>query len=102
MVKYFSAVLLVSCSALYAQPLRDINYEYLYNPDAALAFQLRPVASEGAYTILYNLQVKDTVGLMDQYTIEWEGRGLLSDKEGTRLALKDVVMSRSRNGLSGR
>lgn len=102
MVKYLSAVLLVSCSALYAQPLRDINYEYLYNPDAALAFQLRPVASEGAYTILYNLQVKDTVGLMDQYTIEWEGRGLLSDKEGPRLALKDVVMSRSRNGLSGR
>jgi GWxTD domain-containing protein len=102
MTKYCSIVLLFFCFTSYAQPLRDINYEYLYNPDATVGFQLKPVAGEESYTILYSLEVKDTVGLMNQYTIEWEGRGLLSDKEGTPLTLEDVISTRKRNGLSGR
>jgi GWxTD domain-containing protein len=101
MTKYFSIVLLFFCCSSYAQPLRDINYEYLYNPDATVSFELRPVVGEESYTILYSLEVKDTVGLMNQYTVEWEGRSLLSDKEGTRLALEDVVTTRNKNGFSG-
>ena len=102
MAKHFTIVLLFSCFSSYAQPLRDINYEYLYNPEAAIAFQIKPVVDQESYTILYNLEVKDTMGLMDQYTIEWEGRSLLSDKAGTRLALENLVTTRNRNGLSGR
>lgn len=102
MTKYFSAVLLFISFFSYSQPLRDINYEYMFNPDAAVSFQLKPVRSEGAYTILYTLQVKDTTDLMDRYTIEWQGRSMLSDKDGTSVSLGGEVSSRDRSGLSGR
>ena len=101
MVKYFSILLLFICFSTHSQPLRDINYEYLYNPDATVSFQLKPVRSDGAYTILYAMQVKDTVGLMDQYTIVWEGRSMLADKEGVPVSLNEAVGTRNGSGLSG-
>ena len=102
MIKYFGPVLLFFSCYAYSQPLRDINYEYLYNPEAPVSFQLKSIAGAESYTILYSLQVKDTVGLMDQYSIEWEGRGLLADKEGGDIVLGDVVRTRTKTGLSGR
>lgn len=101
MAKFIGIVCLFCCLSSYAQPLRDINYEYRYNPDAPLSFQLKPVRGESSYRVLYTLKVADTVGLMRDYEIDWEGRDMLSDKEGKPLALQDVTVSRNRDGLSG-
>src|SRR5688500_9793242 len=95
-------VSLVGSVTSYAQPLRYINYEYLYNPDALVSFHLKPVRGEHSYTVLYSLNVKDTTGLASRYSIEWEGRGLLSDKEGNALTLVDEMTSRHARGLQGR
>jgi len=94
------AGILLSVSA-YAQPLRDINYAYLYNPAEAFSFNLKPVRGETSFTIRYTLQVRDTVGFMKEYSIQWEGRSLLSDKAGVAIALSDHVISRSGSGLQG-
>lgn len=104
MIKHIIAFLFLLPVAFtsYTQPLRDINYEYLYNPDAPFSFELKPVRGREQYTILYSLQAKDTVGLADQYTVEWEGRTLLSDQEGSSLVLEQHSRTRSRSGFSGR
>ena len=88
MEKYLSFLLLVFSSvSSFGQPLRDINYEYLYNPDATVNMDLRAIRDGGSYTVLYDLEVKDTAGVSDQYSVEWEGRMLLSDKEGSPISL---------------
>ena len=103
MKKYIAfLVCLVLCIASQAQPLRDINYNYLYNPDASVIFHLKPVRGEGSFTILYSLHVKDTTDLTNQFSIEWEDRELLSDKEGNKITLQDHVTSRHAAGLQGR
>jgi GWxTD domain-containing protein len=102
MEKYIGIVLLFLSSACYAQPLRDINFEYLYNPDASFAFNLKTVRGEGSFTILYNLEVKDTTGLLNEYEISWEGRGVLSEKDASRVTLNDHVQTRNKAGLEGR
>lgn len=104
MIKQIIALLFLCSVALtsYTQPLRDINYEYLYNPDAPFIFELKPVRGQEFYTLLYSFQVKDTVGLRDQYTLEWEGRTLLSDQEGTSLVLQEESRTRNPWGFSGR
>ena len=103
MEKYLSFLLLVFLSvSSFGQPLRDINYEYLYNPDAIVNMDLRAIRDGGSYTVLYNLEVKDTAGVSDQYSVEWEGRMLLSDKEGTPISLNELVMARHSNGFEGR
>jgi GWxTD domain-containing protein len=103
MKKYvlFFVSLLLSVTS-YAQPLRDINYEYLYNPDVSVSLELKPVRNQESYTVLYTLTVKDTTGLERQFTIEWEGRDQLSDKEGTAIKLFGEVVSRHAKGLHGR
>src|SRR5688500_11708196 len=95
------AWLFLSVSA-YPQALRDINYAYQYNPDEPFSFSLRPVIGSGSFTILYSLQVKDTAGLMNEYSIQWEARNMLIDKEGTPVVMEDHVMSLYRSGLQGR
>ena len=104
MKKYIAFVLLLLSVASFAQPLRDINYEYLYNPDGPVSFSLRPVRTDSAYTILYSLQAKDTTGIMSRYAVQWEGRDLLSDKEGNSITLagRDSVTSRVPTGIRGR
>ncbi|MEX2233486.1 MAG: GWxTD domain-containing protein [Cyclobacteriaceae bacterium] len=102
MKEYISIVLLFLSCASWSQPLRDINYEYLYNPDTSVSFILTPVRGEGSFTILYSLHAKDTVGLTNQYSIQWEGRNQLSDKEGNSVALNDHATTRNASGLQGR
>ena len=102
MKEVFIAVsLLVSVSAV-AQPLQDINYEYLYAPDASIVFDLKPVRGEKFFTVLYSLRVKDTTGMGTDYTIRWEGRQTLSDREGIALPLRGEVSVRTQRGLDGR
>lgn len=102
MKKYISIVFLLLSITVYAQPLRDINYVYLYNPDEAFTFNLKSVRGEGSFTILYALQVKDTSGFMNDYSIQWEGRALLNDKAGTDLSFNNNVSARNKSGLEGR
>jgi hypothetical protein len=96
-------IVLVFCSLTsFSQPLRDINYKYLYNPEAPVSLQIRPVRAESSFTILYNLQVKDTADL-SRYTIEWQSRSMLSDKEsGGQVTLNDAVSLRTATGLHGK
>jgi GWxTD domain-containing protein len=101
MNKYLSFLFLFFSTVSFSQPLRDINYEYVYNPDAPISFQLGTVRDGASFTVIYNLQVKDTVGLMSQYSIEWEGRSLSGDKEGTVVTLSDHTTWRHASGLQG-
>jgi GWxTD domain-containing protein len=78
--------ILLSCLglAVTAQPLRDINYNYLYNPDSPVHLTLKPVRTSDGWTILYKLLLKDTTNASN-ITLEWEARETLNSKEGTML-----------------
>lgn len=102
MKNYLIVFSLIFSVSSFGQPLRDINYEYLYNPDAFVSFDLRPVRDGQSFTILYNLHVRDTAGLLSQYSVQWEGRAQIGDKEGTPLTLSDLLVSRHSLGLEGR
>ncbi|HET9486455.1 MAG TPA: GWxTD domain-containing protein [Chryseosolibacter sp.] len=95
-------VLLFLSAAAPAQTLRDINYSYVYNPEEPLTFELKAIRGDRFFTILYSLEVKDTANLMNEYTIHWEGRSLLSDKEGVGVVLKEHSTVRTGSGLTGR
>ena len=97
----FAVVFLFVAVSGLCQPLRDINYEYMYDPEVNVSLHLKPVRGADSFTILYRLQVADTTGLMNNWSIEWEGRNTLADKEGTAITLADEVSSRTSNGVHG-
>lgn len=85
---------------LKGQPLRDINYNYLYNPGESFSFDLKSVRQPSGWIIFYKLQVRDTSLRADDYTVQWETRQTLSDKEGTPLTSAIEVKETSRGNKS--
>lgn len=84
------------------QALRDINYNYLYNPDEAFAFELKPVRGESEWNVNYKISLRDTSFLTEDFTIQWEVRQSLSEKENTSHASVNTrERSRDRSGFSG-
>lgn len=90
LVLLFVVVSSVAC----AQPLRDINYRYLYDPDQPILLEIKPVRAGATWEIFYKLQKRDTVtaGL----SVEWSTRNTLGDKEGT------VISSVAGNAEAGK
>lgn len=86
MKKYISALFILFSALAHGQALRDINYNYLYNPDEGLTFNFRPVKQNDSWKILYQFQLKDTTERLKDYIIEWQGREALNNKEGKVLS----------------
>jgi GWxTD domain-containing protein len=87
---------------LHGQPLRDINYNYLYDPAQVISVQLKPVRQGEQWIVLYKLQVRDSTFKVDDFSIEWGIRQTLADKENTpdgNIQVKEL--HRNKSGSDG-
>lgn len=76
----FIAFFLITSAAI-AQPLRDINYSYLYNPDESAVFQLKAIRTSTDWVIHFQIPARDTTNLLETFAIEWGTRESLGEKE---------------------
>lgn len=66
-----------------SQPLQNINYAFLYNPDVRFSFQFDIIpASTDSLTIVYQLSASDSLKAGD-YSITWETYESLAEKKGS-------------------
>jgi GWxTD domain-containing protein len=90
-------VLLLGVTMGHAQPLRDINFNYLYDQNQPVTLALRVVRTADGFVARYKLQWKDT----SRYTLHWELRNTLGEKEGTPVDAGQVQEQRAAGFLSG-
>lgn len=76
-------IFILFASAASGQPLRDINYNFVYNPTEPIEFQIKPVHSPTGWTAFFRLTLRDTTQDIGQFLIQWDVRKDLSEKEGT-------------------
>jgi GWxTD domain-containing protein len=103
-MKYLFNLLLISASlSISGQPLRDINYKYLYNPGESFSFNLKPVRESEKWTIFYKLQLRDTsLNNISEISIQWELRESLIDKANVSATpLESTERTRTGHSLSG-
>jgi GWxTD domain-containing protein len=93
-------LLFVACSAT-AQPLQDINYSFLYNPTDPFTFHVRVVKTNNQWNAFYEFALRDTLQPADQFTIQWDVRKDLGDKEGTLIELEKVTKKIEGHKISG-
>jgi GWxTD domain-containing protein len=74
-------VLLLICGSAVSQPLRDINYNYLYNPDENIRMVLNASRTADQWIIHYTIVPKDTATKLDDISIEWDTRDNIGDKD---------------------
>jgi GWxTD domain-containing protein len=92
--------LLVSPVA-YGQALRDINFSYHYSPLELFAFNMKPVRQPTGWQVYYTLQIRDTSATAAEYSIQWETRSSLSEKEGKVLQYDSAGASRKGHTITG-
>ena len=99
-MKHILCLLLFGVSiSLTGQPLRDINYSYLYDPASDFSFDMKVVRGV-EWSVFYKLEVKDTSMRVSNYTIQWGTADELSDKDGAPLT-PDVTTTEQKMSVSG-
>jgi GWxTD domain-containing protein len=82
-MKKLSFLFLLFSSSVKAQSLQNINYNYLYNAEAAFSFSLKQVSlPNDSIAIVYQLVVNDTIQKPSNYGIVWERFESISEKIG--------------------
>ncbi|HEY3405661.1 MAG TPA: GWxTD domain-containing protein [Ohtaekwangia sp.] len=88
----FFAVAGIMSLSVQAQALRDINFSYLYSQDQPFKFTWKPVRSENAWSVYYELKLTDATALADAYYLQWDVRSALFDKQGTKLKTDSTAL----------
>jgi GWxTD domain-containing protein len=94
-MRKFALFLIFLAPAAFGQSLNEINYSYLYNPSQSCQLVMQPVRVADHWTVLYRLVPRDTTVTLSDFTIQWELRNSLADKEGT------PVVAAKQTGPSG-
>jgi GWxTD domain-containing protein len=82
-MRYALVVLLFFSVGARAQALRDINYNFLYDPTEPFTLTIKIVRSGAGWTALYNFALRDSAQRMDQYYLSWDLRPSIDEKQGT-------------------
>jgi GWxTD domain-containing protein len=98
---YITVFLLLTCAFCQAQALRDINYNYLYNPEERIICKLKPIRQADSWKLLYALQLRDTAENIGDYNIEWLGRDGLNSKEDLALGVSSDDEIETDSRISG-
>jgi GWxTD domain-containing protein len=101
MKSVFVTFLLILSIAGVSQPLRDINYNYLYDASLPFRFTMKPARTADGWWIYYNLEVNDNSQL-NRYAIRWEKRQGIGQKEGEPFEQAYIGETNSPNSLQGK
>ena len=98
----FYFLLFISCHAI-AQPLRDLNYQYLYTGESPVAITLKPSRTGDVWITAFEFSLRDTTLNIEEYNLRWELRSSLTDREGQSLSGDSVVsiLERNQNRIVG-
>lgn len=84
----YTFLFLLCATLTYGQILRDINYSYRYNPALQFSFRWEITNLNGKTEVHYLLEPSTESKNISAFTLEWELRNDLSDKEGKPLPFK--------------
>ena len=74
-----------------AQSIRETNFRHLYAPEEAFTFDLHPVRSAEVWQVFYELKLRDTSLVASEFSIAWELRDGMNEKEGRSISVERVT-----------
>ena len=84
-----------------AQALRDVNYNFLYDPTEPFTLSIKVIRSTSGWTALYNFTLRDSAHRIDQYHMMWDLRPSIDDKQGTTIDQSAVKKTATSNTMEG-
>ena len=84
------------------QAITGFNLSYLYDPDAEVTMELKPVRQGRIINVLYRFTANRKEYTLSEYDIQWERRATVNSRSGDITGLRDsvwVVDEQSRTGI---
>jgi GWxTD domain-containing protein len=97
----FVIVFLLSLKVV-GQSLTGLNFNYWYDPTAELEFVINPVRMGDKVLVYYQLTTNRKEYPVESYTIAWENRSGLTDRNGNPLTMSDTTLTKTSGTLTGR
>ena len=85
----------------FGQSLSGLNFNYWYDPNSELEFVIVPVKPGSQMMVYYQLVSNRKENSVDTYSIAWESRENLSERNGEVFNARDSVILKSANSISG-
>lgn len=98
--KLIIVLLLLTSATVQAQILRNLNFQYIYNPEEAVSFTWSVVKEGNTYRAFYDLQLTDS-SQFKLASVEFEIRESVSEKTGRALADNHTLKSNTATHKSG-
>lgn len=102
MKKLVFFLLILGYGPAQAQALQQINYNYLYNPAWPFTFTWKITNVAGKIEIYYQLETNPETKEAASYSIQWEVRKNLSDKEGIAFPYTEIAAPSTTDRQSGK
>ena len=101
-MRYALFLLLVLPFVVSGQALRDINYNYQYDPDEPFSMNIKPIRTNSGWTAHYHFVLHDSAQRIEQYFLQWELRSTLDERQGQTIQTDALTKELSNNSIKGR
>jgi GWxTD domain-containing protein len=92
------ALVLILCPLISAsQALKDINFNYLYNPNETIRLSMQPVRGEQQWTVYFRLHSQDTAANLSDTSVSWEVRSSTGDPKGVAVPTDSLTITQKDN-----
>jgi GWxTD domain-containing protein len=86
---------------LHGQVLRDLNYNYLYDPELPFQFSWKILSTSDGYSVYYELILNDTINGDTTLSIEWTLRNSLAERKGKLVETQPEVFEKRKGKIEG-
>jgi len=100
-MRYSLVLLFLLSFGARAQALRDVNYNFLYDPTEPFTLSIIVVKNATGWTAFYEFISRDSAQRIDQYHLSWDIRPTIDDKQGTAIDPSLIKKTNTSNGLAG-
>jgi GWxTD domain-containing protein len=100
-MKLLPILLLTVAIEGFGQSLTSLNFNYWYDPNHEIDFVLSPVNTGTNMLVYYQLISNRKENSVDLYSISWETRSSLGDRNSKVLTGKDSILNKSESLIQG-
>ena len=100
-MRYAFVLMFLLSVGVRAQALRDVNYNFLYDPTEPFTLSINVVRTASGWTAFYDITSRDSAQQLDQYHLAWDTRPSLDEKQGTAVDPSTIKKVNTSSKLAG-
>lgn len=100
-MRYTFVLLLLLSVGARAQALRDVNYNFLYDPTEPFTLSTNVVRTPSGWTVFYEFTMRDSAQRLDQFHLAWDLRSSVDEKQGTPVDQSAIKKTNTGNSQIG-